>query len=134
MGSMNIEFLSRIGDSPLWDAISWAVLVAYMSYCVALIVNTRAVAGSRQSYVSSTFMRTLCLPLFGAFVFSTAIDALAGNLVSVLFDVWISSNMHRDWQRIKDNDDWWTGKGTKLKKKLRSMFTSTSTVAAGAGA
>jgi hypothetical protein len=131
---MNIEFLARFGDTPLWDGISWAVLAAYVSYAIALTVNTRAVSGSRQSYLSSTIMRTLCLPLFGAFVFSAAIDALAGNLVSVLFDVWISSNMHRDWQRIKDNDDWWTGKGTKLKKKLRSMFTSTSTVAAGAGA
>jgi hypothetical protein len=131
---MNFELLARLGDSPLWDAISWAAIVVYIAYCVALLVNTRAVTGSRQSYLSSTMMRTLCLPLFGAFVFSTAIDALAGNLVSVLFDVWISSIMHRDWQRMKDNDDWWAGKGTKLKGKLRSMFTSHSPAAAGAGA
>lgn len=131
---MNFELLARFGGSPLWDAITWAVLMVYVAYAIALIVNTLAVTGSRQSYQSSTIMRTLCLPLFGAYVFSTAIDAIAGNVPSLLFDVWISYTMHRDWKRFSDSDDWWTGKGTKLKKKLRSMLTSPSPTTAGAAA
>lgn len=134
MVAMIISFWSQFGASPLWSGIGLAITVTYLAYIAAYILQYRAVRGSRNAYLGSTIMRTLCLPLFGAFVLSVAIDAATGNWIGMAIDVWISYGLHRGWNEMKDNDDWWTGKGTKLKKKLRSFFTASSPAAAGAGA
>lgn len=134
MLAMVVNFWTHFGSSPLWAGIGLAITGVYLGYIIAYFIYYRAVPGSRNSYLSSTVMRALCLPLFGGFVLSVAIDAFTGNWIGLFIDIWISHGLHRDWQRIKDNDDWWTGKGTKLKKKLRSFFTASAPAAAGAAA
>ena len=82
----------------------------------------------------ATTVKTLLWPLFGAYVFSVVMDLFTQEWFGALIDAWICSIFIRDWEKIKDSDDWWKGKGTKLKKKLRSMFTASSPATAGAAA
>ncbi|GAA4033576.1 hypothetical protein GCM10023063_16640 [Arthrobacter methylotrophus] len=131
---MIIDYWTRFGSSPLWVGISFAITMAMFTYLTAKIDWRMSVEGSHREYMASTIMKTLCLPLFGAFVFDVALDVFTQQWLGVLIDGYLAYTMHRDWQHIKDNDDWWKGRGTKLKKKLRSMFTSSSPATAGAGA
>ncbi|HEX9089715.1 MAG TPA: hypothetical protein VF867_19645 [Arthrobacter sp.] len=131
---MVIDYWSRFGSSPLWSALSFAVSALFVPYAVAMFIHHRAVAGTRRSYLVSTLLRGLCLPLFAGFVFSLAMDIFTSHWFSALCDGYLSYAMLRDWNRLKNNDDWWTGRGTKLKRKLRSLVAGPSPVSAGAGA
>jgi len=130
---MVIDFWARFGSSPLWRTLSFAVSALFVPYTVAMFIHRRAVTGTRRAYLASTTVRTLCLPLFAGFVFSMAMDVFTSQWIGALCDGYLSYAMLRDWNRFKNNDDWWTGRGTKLKKKLRSMVTA-SLVSSGAGA
>lgn len=128
------EYWGNPGNEPLLIGALLAVSFAYVVQVVASLVYDRAVPGSRNSYVSSTVMRTLCLPLFGAYVFQAGLDIITSDWFWLILHAFICYTLHWDWNRLKDSDDWWKGKGTKLKKKLRSMFSTISPAAAGAGA
>lgn len=125
------SYWNRVGDVPFLTGILLAVSFAYVVHVAATVVYDRAVRGSRNSYVSSTVMRTLCLPLFGAYVFQAGLNVVTADWFWLIIHAFICYALHRDWRRLKDSDDWWKGKGTKLKKKLRSMITSGSPMAAG---
>jgi hypothetical protein len=123
---------TNFATPPWWGPVSLTISMVYMVYVVFWTVNLYAVSGTRQAYLSSSIMRTLCLPLFAAYVFSIPVDTASGNGFGVFFDLLIGYILHRDWKKLKDTDDWWTGRGTRLKKRLQSMFTAPA--AAGVGA
>ena len=134
MRSMLIDYWTRFGDTPLWTGIGWTITLSFLFYVIMHWIHRNAVAGTRRSYQAATIVKTLLWPLFGAYVFSTVMDLFSHLWVIAFLDAWICSMLVRDWDKIKDSDDWWKGKGTKLKMKLRSVFTSSSPAAAGAGA
>lgn len=131
---MIVDYWARFGDSPIWAGINTTIAGALMVYIVFSYIHVFAVKGTHRSYIAATAMKTLCLPLFGAYIFSLAMDIFTVHIISGLIDAWMAWTIHRDWQKIKDHDDWWKGKGTKLKKKVRSLFSARSTAVAGAGA
>ncbi|MDI3213605.1 hypothetical protein [Arthrobacter sp. AL12] len=61
-------------------------------------------------------------------------DIFTGQWFSALCNSYLIYAMLRDWIRFKDNDEWWTGRATKVKNRLRSLIAGPSPVAAGAGA
>jgi hypothetical protein len=71
-----------------------------------------AVSGTRRSYQAATIVKTLLWPLFGAYVFCVVMDLFTQAWISALIDAWICSILLMDWERIKNSDDWWKGKGT----------------------
>lgn len=131
---MIVEYWHRFGDSPIFAGINHTISGALIIYVVFSYMHTFTVKGTQRSYLAATVIKTLCLPLYGAFIFSLAMDIFSMNIVGGLIDAWMAWTLHRDWQRIKDYDDWWKGRGTKMKKKLRSMFRTRSLATAGAGA
>jgi pheromone shutdown protein TraB len=131
---MLIDYWTRFGETTLWTGIGWAITLSFFFYIVMHWVYRNAVSGTRRSYQSVTIVKTLLWPLFGAYVFSVDMDLFTQEWISALIDAWICSIFLRDWERIKDKDDWWKGKGTKLKRKLKSLFTSTSPATSDAAA
>ena len=131
---MIVEYWNRFGDSPLWAGLTWTIVGVFLVYVVFHGIHLHSVRGTKRAYQAASVLKTLCLPLFGAFVFQVAMDVFTSWWIGAIVDTWISYTLLRDWQKIKDSDDWWKGKGTKLKKKLRSLFSARSTAAAGAGA
>lgn len=98
-----------------------------------MLANVRAVKGTHRAYQSATVIKTLLWPLFSGYVFCTVMNLFTQQWIVAVLDVWICWILLRDWERFKDSDDWWKGKGTRLKEKLRSMFTASSPALAGAG-
>lgn len=131
---MDIEFWARFADTPLKSGVGWAIALVYVVYAVSISINRRAVSGTHRSYRSATIIKTLIWPLFAGYFFFAAMDLITQEWVGTFIDAWICCALLRDWERYKDSDDWWKGKGKKLKKKLRSMFTASSPAVAGGGA
>jgi hypothetical protein len=129
---MTITYWTRFGTSPVALWITGLIAVVMFVYILAQAARIWSVKGTRGYYQASTVARTLCLPLFGALTFEVAIDLFTGHWVSAVLEAYLAFIMLRDWERMKDNDDWWTGRGEKLKKKLRSMLSASSPAAAGA--
>lgn len=128
-----MDFWTRIDSSPIYTGAAYAAAFALIAYMVEAYAYRRAVKGTVRSYRAGTILRTLCLPLFGWFVFRTAVDIFTADWM-LLIHAWLAYTLLRDWETYKDNDDWWKGKGTKLKKKLRSMLTASAPSAAPAAA
>jgi hypothetical protein len=134
MSPMLIDYWTHFSETPLWTGVRFAIAVVYTVYFISVLINRRAVTGTYRAYRSATIIKTLLWPLFAGYVFCTVMNLFTHNWVGAFIDAWICSILLRDWEEYKDRDDWWKGKGTKLKKKLRSMFTASSPAAAGAGA
>jgi hypothetical protein len=134
MRPMLIDFWTHFSETPLFLGLKWATGITYLFYVITIVINRRTVPGTYRAYLSATIIKTLLWPVFAGYVFCTAMDLFTHEWIGAFIDAWICSVLVRDWERYKDSDDWWKGKGTKLKKKLRSMFTAPSPAAAGAGA
>ncbi len=131
---MLIDYWTHFNGTPLCLGLKWATGITYLFYVVAVVINSRTVSGTYRAYRSATVIKTLLWPVFAGYVFCTVMDLFTHEWIGAFVDAWICSVLLRDWERYKDSDDWWKGRGTKLKRKLRSMFTVSSPVAAGAGA
>lgn len=134
MPGMLIEFWSAFESSPAWYLIRLLTSSVLIWYIYNSWRFRLAVKGTALSYRSGTILRTLCLPLCAAFLFEASVDLLTSSWFAAGLHACLGMMILRDWERYKDNEDWWTGKGTKLKKKLRSMFTVTTLAGASAGA
>lgn len=131
---MLIDYWVRFAATPLAHGIGWAISMAFLAHIVAVYVHRYAVPGTLRAFQSATFVKTLVWPLFAGYVYNFILDLFTHNWIGALIDAWLCSVLLRDWEDFKDTDDWWKGRGTKLKKKLKSMFTASSPAAAGAGA
>jgi hypothetical protein len=131
---MLIDYWTHFGETPLFHGLSAAVASAYIFYLVTLWTHRRAVTGTHRAYQTATIVKTLLWPVFAGYVFCTVMNLFTQNWLGAFIDAWLCSLLLRDWEQFKDTDDWWKGRGTKLKKRLRSMFTASSTSAAGASA
>ncbi len=134
MASMLIDYWNCFGDTPLRAGLNSAIGIVYVFYAVTILVNRRTVSGTHRAYRSATIIKTLIWPLFAAYAFSFVMDPFTQEWIGAFFDAWIGSILLRDWEKYKDTDDWWRGRGAKLKKKLRSMFRAPASVLASAGA
>lgn len=134
MEPMLIDYWVRFAATPLAHGIGWAISFAVLPYFMAGFVHRFAVPGTLKAYQSATIVKTLLWPLFAGYVYCVIMDIFTQNWIGALIDAWMCSVLVRDWDRFKDTDDWWKGKGTKLKKKLKSMFTASSPATSGAGA
>lgn len=119
---MIIEFWSRFGESPAWGIMSFSASALWIVYVIAQMIHGRAVKGTVRSFKAATVVKTLCLPLFGAYVFKVAMHLFTGDWFSVLIELVVCYLLIRGWKRIKGNDDWWKGKGTRLKRRLASLI------------
>lgn len=131
---MIIEFWLLFAKSPAWYITSFFAGALWIVYVIAHVIHSRAVKGTVRSFNAATVMKTLCLPLFGAYVFKAAMHLFTGDWFNVLMDLVVCYLLIRDWKKIKGSDDWWKGKGTKLKKKLKSLLTGHSPVSVGGSA
>jgi hypothetical protein len=134
MESMLIDYWTHFNGTPLCLGLKWAIGLTFLLYVVNVAINRRTVSGTYRAYRSATIIKTLLWPLFAGYLFCTALDLVTQDWFGALIDAWISFVLMRDWEKYEDSDDWWRGKGTKLKKRLRSMFTAPSPAAAGADA
>lgn len=131
---MLIEQWTDFGTSPLGLGIGWSTGLGFMTYAVANFVHDRTVPGTYRAYRSATIAKTLLWPVFAGYVYCAVIALVTQNWGGAIVSAWICATLARDWERFKDTDDWWKGRGTKLKTKLKSLFTASSPAMAGAGA
>jgi hypothetical protein len=132
--SSSIDALRTFLTSPpgiaLWLGGNFVVLACI----IAESVMKYSVSGTRLRYKAATAFHTLFVPSILCISVSTLIDAASGQWVGVALGVAFIVALIIAWHRCKDDDSWWKGKGTKLKKKVRSLFATRSTAVVGAGA
>lgn len=134
MTDMLIDYWTQFSDSPAWTVLKWTIAVGYICYAITVEVNRRSVPGTYRAYRSATVIKTLIWPLFTGYTLSAALNFITGDWFGAVISTLACVILLRDWERFKDSDDWWKGKGTKLKKKLKSLLTGPASVPAAAGA
>lgn len=134
MTAMLIDYWTQFSDSPLWTVLKWTIASTYIAYAITVDVHRRCAPGTYRAYQSATVIRMLLWPLFAGYTFSAALNVFTADWFGTVICVLVCAILLRDWQRFKDSDDWWKGKGTKLKKKLKSLVTGPASVPAAAGA
>lgn len=109
-------------------------LALLLPYYVADLFASMSVKGTRRRYLAVSVMATLIYPVFSLYVLNFLIDVVTENWIRVLIDIYICWYANRLWNRVKDEDNWWKGRGKKIGKTIKKAFTVSSPAAAGAGA
>lgn len=89
-----------------------------------------SIKGSYNRYRWATVQRTVKYPsaiglgiymLYAIAQISTG-ERLGWYIFILILDIWLAYCWHRDYKSLEDDDDFWTGKGKKLKSWLKSQF------------
>ncbi|MBT2512560.1 hypothetical protein [Arthrobacter sp. ISL-30] len=86
------------------------------------MVRALSVPRSHRRYVAATAFRTLALPSILATAVNVLVDAASMVWSDVTFGVFVMVMLIFRWHHAKDEDNWWTGKGTKLLKWARGVL------------
>lgn len=127
-----LEFWARFGDSSLFTGITLAMLLSYLVYFMLMFTYRMSVRGTRRSYMTASMLNALGPSLTAAYLFAAAVNIAAGMPVVSVLDALIAFFVLRYWLTIKDENNWWKGRGTKIRRRIRSLSAGTKTVLAGA--
>ncbi|MFD1210646.1 hypothetical protein ACFQ36_01140 [Arthrobacter sp. GCM10027362] len=127
-----LEFWARFGNSPLFTGITWAMVLSYLVYFMLMFTYRMSVRGTRRSYMAASMLNALGPSLTAGYLFAAAVNIAAGMLVISLLDALIAFFVLRYWLTIKDENNWWKGRGTNVRRWIRSLSPGTKTAPAGA--
>lgn len=127
-----LEFWAQFRESPLWTGITWAMVLSYLVYFTLMVTYRMSVRGTRRSYMTASMLNALGLSLAAAYLFAAAINIAGAKLFTGTFNAVIAYFILRYWLTIKDEDNWWKGRGTKIRRWIRGLSAGTRTVPAGA--
>ena len=102
-----------------------AMACTYLVTMVDLIMAL-TVSGTRARFAAVSILKVLVLPavvLLGTQLF---INLVTTDWFNVIVDTFLISIFFMIRARIKDEDSWWTGMGTRLKKRLQSLASGLS--------
>lgn len=133
IGGMNFSSVAQLGEGPLGLGIIAITFGVAMACIVAQFDVMFAVRGTRRRYRAATIVRTLLLPAVVLTGLRAIIDYSAGNWFSAVLNTLMSISFLKDWGK-EDEDNWWSGRGTKIKKTIASLLTRSASVSARAGA
>jgi hypothetical protein len=128
-----LEALTVFLQTPPGIALWLAGNLVVLTCIIAESIMKYSVQGTRPRYLAATVFHTLLIPSIFCVSVSTLIDAAAKEWVGVALGVAFIVALIIAWHRCKDEDSWWKGKGTKL-KKLTSTLSSRSPMAVGGSA
>lgn len=131
--AMNFSSVAQLGEGPLGMAVIAATFLVAITCIVAQFGMMFAVRGTRRRYLAATIVRTLLLPAVVLTGLRAIIDFAAGDWFSAVLNTLVSVSFLRDWGRTKDEDNWWSGRGTKIRKAITSSLVRPVSVAARAG-
>ena len=89
---------------------------------------------SRSRYLSATVLRTLIIPMTVMSTVKLIVSYSVGEWYSVASCALILISMPFYFRNAGDDDNWWTGRGTKIRKALKAAFAPPSAAASAAGA
>ncbi|MGK3708759.1 hypothetical protein [Arthrobacter sp. IK3] len=115
-----MNFWQGFASDPVGIAVTAAALILTVT-CIAFgFVHTFSVRGTRRRYVAQSVQRTLIIPACVLLGVKAVGYAAGGFWVGVVLDVFLIISFLRDWSRIRNDDDWWTGRWNKLKNAFRT--------------
>ncbi|WP_200947936.1 hypothetical protein [Arthrobacter sp. Soil763] len=103
--------------------------------CVcADLVRAVSVPRSRGRYLANTAFRTLALPSIGIMAVVVLVHAASGAWEQVAGGVFVLVSVIFRWHHCPDEDSWWTGKGTALRRWARRKLAAAGPLVAPAAA
>ena len=114
--------------------ISHTATVFLVAFYVADIIAALSVKGTRPRYVAVFAMATLIYPVFALKMLDLMISVINHNWIPAAFDLFACWYANRLWNKVKDEDSRWSGRGKKIGEAIKKAFTISSPVASGAGA
>lgn len=100
----------------------------------SLAIRSMAVPGSRNRYRASTVFRATVIPVTVIVTIKVAVSAASGDWSAMFWDVLILLSMPLYFRWASDEDDWWTGRWTKIRKAVKAAFATPAASASAAGA
>lgn len=111
-------------------AIIWLSIEVVVMVCVALeLVRHFLARGTRARYLLTTLIRTLAVPAILVKMTDIVIDGADKDYFDMGIDVLITGFLIAKWYTTRDDDNWWKGRGKKLGRWARRLFTRSSRTA-----
>lgn len=121
-----LAFWAGFPDTPFGIAVTLTALAMAYACITASFVQSSAARGSRPRFLAVSVQRTLAIPAMMLIVPKGIGNAASGNWLTAFFDVILFVTFIIMWRRLRNEDDWWTGRGTRLKKRLNSLASGLS--------
>lgn len=133
MGTMNFSSVAQLGEGPSGMVIIGTTFLVAMSCVLAQFGMMFAVRGTSRRYRAATLVRTLLLPAVVLTGLCAIISYAGGNWFSAALNTFMSISFLKDWGKMTDEDNWWSGRGTKIRKAIASFLVRPFSDAARAG-
>lgn len=88
----------------------------------SLIIRNTAVRGTRRRYLASSVLRTTVIPVTVLATVAAAVGLAAGEWLDAAWAGLMLSVMPLYFKFANDEDDWWTGRWTKIRKSVAAAL------------
>jgi hypothetical protein len=107
------------------EVMTYLILGLIIAELFASVRARSAVVGSRQRYVALSLRRVASWAVSLAFIAEGLISlAIGDGAYAVWYLVFGIGGLYLEIRMHKDDDDWFNGRGTKIKKGIRRMLTA----------
>lgn len=123
---VNLDAIATLNNS--W--FGWAVLtlqaVATWGSAFAMLFRSRCVPGSHRRYRTVTVLKTLLPPAVALETYSAVASIADGAYLNAVIAVLNLAFFAWCWHQIRDDDNWWNGRGRKIRQWFRRTSASRS--------
>lgn len=127
--------LAALSDTPAMMVLNLIRMILLSAMIWAVFVREMSVRGTRRRYRASTVLRTTIIPVTILTTVKVAVIAASGDWVEASLSAVMLVVMPFYFKLANDeDDDWWTGRWTKIRNAFKAAFSrpAASTSAAGA--
>lgn len=112
-------------------ALTWLIVQVVVMACVTgELIRHYLARGTRPHYVMTTIVRTLTVPAILVKMVDIVLDVADKSYFNLAIDILITAFLIMKWYWTKDDDNWWKGRGRKLGRWARRVFTRSPRAAA----
>ena len=126
--------LAALSDTTTMLVIGSLKLALTIYMAASMLIINKSVRGSRIRYHAASLLRTATIPATVLITAEAAVSAAAGDWMNAILNLLLLVLMPVYFRIARDDDNWWTGRGTKIRKALKAAFSkpAASTNTAGA--
>ena len=114
--------LAALSGTPAMLVLAMIRLVLTFAMIGSLMLRSNSVRGTRRRYRASTVLRTAVIPVTTLATWEAAVGLAAGKWMDMFWGLVMLSVMPLYFWFANDEDDWWTGRWTKIRKGITAAL------------
>ena len=118
--------LAALSGTPAMLGVIMIRLVLTFAMLTSLIIRNASVRGSRRRYRAATVLRTMVVPVTILATVEAAVGMAAGEWVDMFWGLLMLAMMPLYFRFANDDDNWWTGRWTKIRNGITAALGRTA--------